>query len=72
MLQAKTRGGDILLGIDENNVKALKEGDPIHIHGFELGLTYDIVIMYGETLRDIAERIGQGDKFEEPQPPIVN
>lgn len=58
MLKAKTTKGDLILCVDKENVKRLKQGKPIFIEGAELGLDYDIFIMYGETLADIADQIG--------------
>lgn len=72
MLKAKDKAGNILLGIDADNVKALKAGNPIHISGCELNIPHDILIIYGETLRDVANEIGVGDTFEEPEKPIPN
>lgn len=42
----------VILGIDARNVRRMKEGDPIHVKGEELGLTEikSIVIAYGETM----------------------
>ena len=56
MLKAKT-GNNILLGVDKENIKRLTEGKPIRVEGKELGIPYDIFIIYGETLKDIAREL---------------
>ncbi len=45
----------ILLGIDEENVKRLKEGKPILVKGKYLAIEYDIIIAYGKTLDQISK-----------------
>ena len=70
MLKCKNKKGDILLGIDADNVKALKEGNPIHIMGSELNLTHDIMIVYGDTLQDVADLLGMGELGEPPKPTV--
>jgi hypothetical protein len=45
----------LLLGIEAENVKRLKEGQPIHVNGREDDLPIDVVIMYGETLQDVLD-----------------
>lgn len=54
MIKAKSTKGDMVLGISEENVKRLKEGQPIKFNMKEiLGIDADCVIMYGETERHI-------------------
>jgi hypothetical protein len=59
MIKAKTNTGDLLYGIDAENVRRLIAGKPIVIDMAELGGrkgTFTI-IMYGETLADIVKEI---------------
>lgn len=47
-------GKDIVfLGLDKENLKKLKQGDPILIDGEIFGIDKKIFIAYGETLCDI-------------------
>lgn len=58
MIKAKFKGvnGDIIvLGIDAENVKRLKDGKPIHVKGTDIDTDSDIYIVYGHTLDDIAK-----------------
>jgi len=55
----KTGRGIIILGIDENNVRALKAGSPIHVHADELGFVGEIVIHYESTLERLKKRFKQ-------------
>lgn len=48
-MQSKEGKNILLLGLSEENVKRLKENKPIHINGSEIGLSNDVIIMYGET-----------------------
>lgn len=58
MIRAKTEKGTVLLGIDKENVKRLKEGKPIYVKGDSIGIENDICIAYGDSLQDIAEEFG--------------
>jgi hypothetical protein len=75
LIKAKLSDGSLVLGIESRNVDKLKDGQPIHVHGTEIG-GFDgatqIYIMYGETLRDVYDELneasgGQLPPFEEPQ-----
>lgn len=59
------------LGISEQNVQMLKQGHPIIVHGSDLGIGEDILIMYGETEDTIKEQLtpflGPNTKVEEPE-----
>jgi hypothetical protein len=57
MIRARLSNGVFLLGIDSENVKRLKEGKPIVLSLAELGGTDDVMIVYGETLKDIVEAL---------------
>ena len=46
----------ILLGIDAENVKRLKDQKPILVRGAELDIDYDIWIVYGDTLEEIVDK----------------
>ena len=58
MLKLKTKDNKILLGIDSENVKRLKQGKPIRVKGSEIGIENDIYIAYGETIQDILNELG--------------
>ena len=47
----------ILLGLDAENVKRLKDNKPIKIKGSDVSLDKDIYIIYGETLEDIQKEL---------------
>ena len=59
MIKAKISGHGgrdvVLLGIDAENVKRLQEGKPIMIQGQHLLVDLDILIVYGQTLEEIAK-----------------
>ena len=57
MIKARI-GNRILLGLDKENVKRLKEGAPILIKGSDIGLELNILITYGDTLSDIQKEFG--------------
>jgi hypothetical protein len=56
MLKLKS-GNKILLGIDKENVKRLKKGSPILVKGDDIGLKEDIIIAYGDTLKNITDEL---------------
>jgi uncharacterized alkaline shock family protein YloU len=58
MLKVKTTDGLIVLGIDAENVKRLKDNQPIRVKGDELQIDHDIYIVYGETIQDITQKMG--------------
>jgi hypothetical protein len=54
----KARAGNlIILGISEENVVRLKQGEPIKIDGHEMGLEGDILIFYAPTTGDLIKTI---------------
>lgn len=57
MLIAKLSSGTILLGIDAENVKRLKAGQPILKSLAQFGGTDDVVIVYGDSLKDIQREL---------------
>ena len=70
MLRARFSTGVFLLGLDAENVRRLKTGEPILICLAELGGTDDVVIVYGETLADIQKELeaAQGSPLPKPTP----
>ena len=50
-------GNGILLGLDKENIKRLKEGAPILIKGSDIGLEVNVLIAYGDTLSDIQKEL---------------
>ena len=57
------KDNNIVLGVDKMNVERLKQGDPIRIIGSELSLDVDIYLVYGETLKEIAEELGLANQI---------
>ena len=53
MLIARASNGMIILGIDAENVRRLKEGKPILKSLAQFGGTDDVLIVYGDTLDDV-------------------
>lgn len=53
MLKARS-GNLVLLGINDENVQRLQQGEPVHVKGEQLGLDQDIVIAYHEDLNALA------------------
>lgn len=63
MIRARASNGVFILGIEKENVRRLKNGQPILVSLLELGGTDDVLIMYGETLEDIKKELEQFDKL---------
>ena len=57
MLRARRHDGVFILGIAAENVRRLKAGQPIMVSLAEMGGKDDVIIMYGETLQDIAREL---------------
>lgn len=68
MLRARLSNGAFLLGIDAENVRRLKDGEPILVSLAELGGTDDVVILFGETVADIIRELETitGQRLPEP------
>jgi hypothetical protein len=66
VLIARTSEGLIILGIDAENVKRLKEGKPILKALAQFGGKDDIVILYGDTVDDLKQQI---ERVWGPLPP---
>lgn len=45
------------LGLSERNVGELKNGNPIVVHGEELGVPFDVMIFYGVTEAAMQEKL---------------
>ena len=56
MIKAKA-DGMLFFGLTDKNIEALKKGNPVHIFGAEMGIEWDIVIMWGETEEDIVKSL---------------
>lgn len=59
MLIAKTNSGLMILGIDAENVRRLKAGEPIVKSLSRFGGKDDVVIIYGETTDAIREDLAR-------------
>lgn len=68
MLRARING-IFILGIDRGNIERLLKGEPILVALAEMGGTDDVLIMAGETLKDIQNDLEkQIGKLPEPTP----
>jgi hypothetical protein len=48
----------LLLGLDKEGVRRLTSGEPVFVDGRTVGLeTLDVVVMYGETIRDVMQEL---------------
>lgn len=74
MLIAKANNGLMILGIDAENVKRLKEGKPILKTLSQFGGKDDVLIIYGDTLDDVKRQLEKViGPLPKPQPlPEVN
>lgn len=50
-------GSTIVIGLEEENLKRLREGKPFHCHGVSVGLPVDVAIFYGKTMADLETTI---------------
>lgn len=66
MLRAKMSNGMFVLGLDVENVRRLKNGEPIMVCLSEMGGKDDVMIMYGDTLDDIKRELEQSTGSELP------
>lgn len=71
MLRARISDGTFILGIDAENVKRLKKGQPIIVCLAELGGTDDVLIMYGDTLQDIKNELEKISGKPLPDPTLL-
>lgn len=67
MLIARLSNGVMVLGIDAENVKRLKEGKPILKALSQFGGKDDILIIYGDTLDDVQRELAEAS--DGPLPP---
>ena len=72
MLKARTSNGVFILGIDAENVKRLMNNKPILVSLAELGGKDDVMIMYGDTLEDIAKELERSTGSKLPPASDVN
>lgn len=70
MLIARLSNGVMVLGIDAENVKRLKEGKPILKALSQFGGKDDVLIIYGDTLDDVQRELetAQGSPLPAAQP----
>lgn len=60
MIKLKGERGNrpfIMLGLSAGNIERLKQGKPVQILKEELGIGFDIGIMYGETEQAIVDEL---------------
>ena len=68
MLKAKTSNGVFILGLDAENIHRLKTGNPILVSLAEIGGTDDVMIMFGNTLKDIQIELEEASGQKLPLP----
>ena len=71
MLRARLSNGAFLLGLDAENVGRLMKGQPIVVSLAQLGGKDDVIIMYGDTLADIARELEQSSGHPLPEPKML-
>lgn len=59
MIQARLTDGSFLFCFDAENVRRLKDHKPLHIDLTRLGGTDKLVIVYGDTQKDILDALEQ-------------
>lgn len=57
MIRARLNNGVCILGIDAENVRRLKQGQPIRVDLSQMGGRDTVVLMYGETMAAIAREL---------------
>ncbi len=67
MIRARLGDGTFLLGIDDENIRRLKEGKPIYVSLAQLGGTDYVAIMYGPTREAIMKELEEASGA--PLPP---
>lgn len=57
----------LLLGVDRGNIDRLTSGKPIRVTMESVGIERDVLIIFGETLQDVAtELTAAGIQFPKP------
>lgn len=74
MIRILLADGTFLFGVDAENVRRLKDGQPLNIDLTMSGGSDKVVIMYGETMADIVREIeaASGQKLPPAQPFTTN
>jgi hypothetical protein len=67
MLRARTTDGTAILGLDAENVRRLQAGQPIQVNLEQMGGAHTVLIVYGQTVHDIARDLEQASGA--PLPP---
>ena len=67
MLRARTTDGTAILGLDAENVRRLQAGQPIQVNLEQMGGAQTVLIVYGQTVHDIARDLEQASGA--PLPP---
>lgn len=67
MIRARLNSGQFIVGIDAENVRRLKAGEPINLDLRPLGGTDHVYLMYGETLEAIKRELEEAQGH--PLPP---
>jgi hypothetical protein len=73
VIRARMANGTFIFGIDAENLRRLRRGQPLDIDTTMLGGTDRVVIVYGETMQDILHDLeratGQKMPPVTPMPP---
>ena len=69
MLRARTTDGTAILGLDAENVRRLQAGQPIQVNLEQMGGAHTVLIVYGQTVHDIARDLEQASGA--PLPPAL-
>jgi len=57
MIRARLGNGIFILGVDAENIKRLKQGEPIKVDLSDLGGSDTVVITYGNTMAEIQSEL---------------
>ncbi len=68
MIRAKLSNGDLLFGIDAENVRRLVDDNPLMVDLHQMGYPFRIIITYGDTLAEVQARL---ERIGGPLPPAT-
>ena len=66
MIRARTSDGTFILGVTAENVRRLRDGQPIAVDLAQLGGTDKVLIVYGETAEKIMADLREASGAELP------
>jgi len=63
MIRARGTGAHgrpiLFIGLEEENIKRMKDGKPVHIHCDDQGVALDIVLLAGKDVETLKESMGE-------------